>query len=627
MLERQSSDVQGMLLRTSLVPRINGELADVLAGRSDCERILLELEDANAFVVSVDGERSWFRYHQLLADFLRLELRRTLSDEVPELHRRAAAWYSDHGHVLEAVSHLLAADDWPDAARLLADHVFELTLDGQQGAIASVLRSFPPGASAEDPDLALARAASELTQGRLAEATAHLALATAHVDSASPERRSRIQASIAAARLALARRSGRFAEVIEQAELLGPVGAGGSAQLSLESDFRASALMNLGIAELWSGRLGQAGRHLSEGAELARKLEHPYLELQCRAQLGLASQHASLSSVRDCCLEAIALAERHGWEERPSVAPALATLAATSIRIGEFDEGARWLQRAWKAVEQDLDPTHGVLLRLAAGMLHAGRGEPQRAVEELQLAEESQALLEGEHALAAQVSAWIASTHARLGRPAQARTFLAGIPAARADSGEIRVARSAVSLAEGDAAGSLEELQRVLVSGVTNPSTLVEAHLISGLAQLELGRRPDAQASVEAALAAAEPDRLMLPFVVTHALALLETLPPQDTAHRALLIEVRELLGGAPRGASRHAWVSAPEPLSPSELRVLRYLPTNLTRGEIAAELYVSVNTVNTHIRSIYSKLGARARSSAVERARELKLLATDRAR
>ena len=145
MLERQPSEVQSMLLRTSLVDRLNGELADRLAGRPGAEQMLLALEDANAFVVSLDAERTWFRYHHLLADFLRLELRRRLADEVPDLHRRAAQWFADHGEVVEAVRHTLAAGDWPDAARLLADHLFSLTLDGQEGTIAALLRIVPGG--------------------------------------------------------------------------------------------------------------------------------------------------------------------------------------------------------------------------------------------------------------------------------------------------------------------------------------------------------------------------------------------------------------------------------------------------------------------------------------------------
>src|SRR2546430_12999602 len=111
-----------MLLRTSLDDRLNGELADLLAGRSGAERVLLELEDANAFVVSLDAQRTWFRYHHLLSDFLRLELRRRMADEVPDLHRRVARWFTDHGEVVEGVRPTLAAGDWPDAARLLSTH-------------------------------------------------------------------------------------------------------------------------------------------------------------------------------------------------------------------------------------------------------------------------------------------------------------------------------------------------------------------------------------------------------------------------------------------------------------------------------------------------------------------------
>src|SRR5260370_8530274 len=96
-VEGQPMAVQIMLLRALVADRLNGELADLLAGRPGCEQMLLALEDANAFVVSLDAQRVWFRYHQLLADFLRLELRRTLAQEVPDLHRKPAAWFPDPG--------------------------------------------------------------------------------------------------------------------------------------------------------------------------------------------------------------------------------------------------------------------------------------------------------------------------------------------------------------------------------------------------------------------------------------------------------------------------------------------------------------------------------------------------
>src|SRR6266540_4591142 len=242
MLERQPNEVQSMLLRTSLLDRVNGELADLLAGRSGSEQMLLELEDANAFVVSLDAERTWFRYHQLLADFLRLELRRRLSDEVPDLHRRAAQWLADHGEVVEAVRHTLAAGDRTDAARLVADHSFRWVLDGQAGTIDAVLQAFPEGASADHPDLALAHAAVQLAQGRLEEAAAQLALAESHVQSTPPARRRRLAVAVASLRLALARRSGQFTEVMEQVNLLDASIADESSEpVALGTELRAVA--------------------------------------------------------------------------------------------------------------------------------------------------------------------------------------------------------------------------------------------------------------------------------------------------------------------------------------------------------------------------------------------------
>lgn len=184
MMDRQPADVQDLLLRTSLLDRVNGELADLLTGRPGSERILLELEDANAFVVSLDPGRTWFRYHQLFADLLRLELRRTLSEEVPVLHRRAAEWFSGQGRVVEAIRHAQAAGDWPDAARLLADHSFSLTLDGQAQTMQALVRAFPPGA--DHLELALVRATVDLAQGRLDEAAAHLAVAERYAGTAPP---------------------------------------------------------------------------------------------------------------------------------------------------------------------------------------------------------------------------------------------------------------------------------------------------------------------------------------------------------------------------------------------------------------------------------------------------------
>jgi LuxR family transcriptional regulator, maltose regulon positive regulatory protein len=222
---------------------------------------------------------------------------------------------------------------------------------------------------------------------------------------------------------------------------------------------------------------------------------------------------------------------------------------------------------------------------------------------------------------------WLAATQARLGMLDEARVTLTGFSAepGRTGPGFVYNTRAVICMAEGDPAGALDVLRDALdVTPATGPAfTRVETYLLTGIAHLHLGDRNAAATAAEAALAAAEPDRLMLPFAMTDAGALLDVLPRHATAYGALLADIVDVLRDEPAATSDRELLSRPEELSPSELRVLRYLPTNLTRPEIARELYVSVSTVNTHIRNIYSKLGAHSRSSAVRRARELRLLAT----
>jgi LuxR family transcriptional regulator, maltose regulon positive regulatory protein len=157
--------------------------------------------------------------------------------------------------------------------------------------------------------------------------------------------------------------------------------------------------------------------------------------------------------------------------------------------------------------------------------------------------------------------------------------------------------------------------------------TVVEAHLLAALAHRELGDQRAANQAAERALALAEPDRLVLPFAMTGSRELLEALPRHETAHAALLGDILDILHGSSPAADDQPLPPDAEELSPGELRVLRYLPTNLTRPEIASELSVSPNTVSPHIRSIYAKLQVGDRSSAVQRARVLRLLSTGRTR
>jgi LuxR family maltose regulon positive regulatory protein len=219
------------------------------------------------------------------------------------------------------------------------------------------------------------------------------------------------------------------------------------------------------------------------------------------------------------------------------------------------------------------------------------------------------------------------ATQARLGMPGEARAALGALDGQRANSGEIRNACAVICLADGDPAGALGALADVLdgTAPVVGYVTVVETHLLAGLAHRELGDHQAANQAAERALALAEADRLVLPFAITRSRELLEALPRHETAHAALVADILDVMHGSSLAAAGQPAPPPAEDLSPSELKVLRYLPTNLSRPEIASELSVSVNTVNTHVRNIYAKLQARDRSSAVQRARELRLLSAGR--
>jgi LuxR family maltose regulon positive regulatory protein len=391
------------------------------------------------------------------------------------------------------------------------------------------------------------------------------------------------------------------------------------------SDLRAVALLNLGVTEAWSMRLADSERHLLEGAALARDIGRPYLEVACLAHLGFAATGRSLAVARLRCEDAMAQAARHGWQAEPVIAPAQATLAGILVWTGEFDHGEQWLDRARRATRAGGEPGIRLLIHQIAALLSAARGRYPEALAGLAAAERVQAFMVGEHALSSKVTAWTIAVQARLGNIEQARAALDALDPSQAGTGEIRTAAAVVRLAEKDPAAARRELRTVLDDNEpTYPClTLAEAHLLDALACRDLGDENAARAAVERALHLAEPDRLILPFALTGAWQLLTALGPQGTSHAALVADILDAVRG--HDPSPDPAPGPAEQLSPSELRVLRYLPTNLTRPEIAGQLSVSLNTVNTHIRRIYAKLGATDRYSAVRRGRELRLLSSGR--
>jgi LuxR family maltose regulon positive regulatory protein len=246
-LGRQPPDVRELLLRTSILERVNGPLADALTDGTGSEAILQSLEDANAFVISLDVGRSWFRYHHLLADLLQLELRRRSPEIIDQLHRAAAQWHEQHGYPVEAIRHAQAAGEWAHAPRLLADNYVDLVFDGRKATLRALLAAFPAGAAEADAELALAFATARLYDGLLEEAGTHIAVAERLAATVPDERRRLFELRLASARLWLACQRGDLATAKQAMRFFQ---AQTPAELARSNDHRASALMNLGIAEL-----------------------------------------------------------------------------------------------------------------------------------------------------------------------------------------------------------------------------------------------------------------------------------------------------------------------------------------------------------------------------------------
>jgi LuxR family maltose regulon positive regulatory protein len=634
-LERQSEQVRRLLLRTSALERVNGELADLLTGQSGGERVLQDLEEANAFVVSLDAGRFWFRYHQMFADLLQLELRRTAPGEVAGLHQVAAQWLAGHGYAVEAILHAQAARDWGLAARLLSDHWPGLYLGGQAATIHALLAGFPAGPKAADAELAGLVAGDELARGSLEEAERFLGLAARGSASVPADRRAQWQVLLGVVRLLLARQRGNPEAVAEEARRLQAVAeAPGAALHGLGEELRALALINLGIAEAWAGRLDQAQWHLEQGIALAHRTGRPYLEFTGLAHQAGVEAFRSLARAEELGRQAVELADRHGWTDDPAAGAAYVALASGLVWQGRIKEAEGWVQHAERTGRPGADPAANMGIRYVRALLELARGRDHEAVAAFRAAERLAGLLPAPHVLLSRTRALQLYALVRLGELERTGRVLAGLEEQDRERGEIRTATAALRLAQDDPRAATAALAPVLEGSAPVPRQfwLAHAFMLEAIARDTLGDPAAAGHAVERALDVAEPDGALMAFLLQPAPGLLERHARDCPRHAALISEIRSLLPAEPE---RYAKMVPPrprgaleetarliEPLSRSEIRVLRYLPTNLTAPEVARELSLSVHTVRTHMRHIFAKLGVHRRTEAVTRARALGLLA-----
>jgi LuxR family transcriptional regulator, maltose regulon positive regulatory protein len=623
-LDRQSEEVRRLLLRTSILERVNGKLADLLTGDEGGERILQDLEQSNAFVVSLDPTRTWFRYHQLFAGLLALVLRRTAPGEVTALHQAASGWFAEHGFPVEAIRHAQAAGDWGLAARLLADHWTGLYLDGQAAVIHELLAGFPAGARAADAELAVMAAGDELARGSLEAAERYLGLAERASASLPDGRQGQARLLLGIVRLLLARQRGDLPAVAEGAERLQDLTeAPEAAQPPLGEELRALALISLGITEYWTTRFAEAMQHLDQGRALAHRIGRPYLEFTGLAYQGTAEFFQSFAVATEHSRLSIELAEQHGWTDDPAASIACTTLGLVLAWQERLEQAEAWVQRAECILRAEAQTTQRMLIAHVRGVLELARGQDAEALAAFRAVEPLAGQLAGPNLLILGMRAFQLQAQMRLGETEHAEQALAGFDVHDRDFGEPHIAQAMLRLTQNDPHAATAALAPVLDGSVPMicPPWLAQAFLLEASARDALGDEGAAERALERALDLAEPDGALLPFSLHPVPGLMERHARHRTAHAALIADIQSLLAG-PMAAPPAGPHPPLEPLSDSEVRVLRYLPTNLRGPEIADELYISPNTVRTHLRRLYAKLGTHSRTDTVARARALGLLA-----
>ena len=646
-LERQPDDLRTFLLETSILERLSGSLCDAVVGREGSQRRLESVERASLFLIPLDEERRWWRYHHLFADLLRASLQRLHPARVPELHRAAATWYEQHGLPDDAIRHALAAEDMTRAASLVERHFEEQIWRRAEGAtLVSWLAALPAQAIHRRPVLTLGQAYVTLMTGRLEEVEPLLAVAERALKRADDEPYlasidrqdsvlANVPAAIAIARADLARLGGdadreqafalvALGDLTEQDVLLGAIARyqiayadwlGGRvaaaeremAELfeervaSERQDLALRAAFDLGGVQQAQGRLGAAQRTYQRGLEVAVSTGSP-------ASSGMA--HVGLAEVcfeRD---ETVAATEHAtiGIElcRRLAYAPALVAGLLTLARVRQADGDTAGALTAVEEAEAAM-PDSVVDLRNPLPALRA-----RLAVAGGQLEEAA--------------------------RWARGRGLAVDDKPVYLREPEYRV-YARILLAQQNPAGALELLERWrrLAVAQGRAASVLRLRVLAALAHADAGDQPAALAALAEALVLAAPERYLRVFLDEGAplAALLRELVlgrrveslGVDSVPRDFLARVSEAFDrrGVPvLPPARRGAVAAPgmlQPLSTREHEVLVLLAAGHPNRAIAEELFITVDTVKRHISHVFDKMGVANRTQAVARARELGLL------
>ncbi|WP_147447800.1 LuxR C-terminal-related transcriptional regulator [Solirubrobacter pauli] len=617
-LDQQPPPVRSFLLRTCLLDTVCGELADALTGAGDGADTLAALERSNAFITPCDGRGEWYRFHTLFARVLRTRAHAVLGDEVRTLRRRAADWYAAHARPAEALKHAVLAEAWEVAAAIVATNWFELYTSPYAAEVIASIAAVPEPWRSQDPVLAGALACAALDRGDGTDAHRHLADAERAAASLPDDHRERYRATLALARLATARMEGRYETALEAADELLAEPPGRGREPSRER--RALVRARLGETAAWAERFDRAEEQLSRAIAEADGSGLDQLAISARGDLAYARVLAGgpASDLR-CADDALALAARRGWVNASATASAHIALAVAALDACRDEPCRAHLDNATVAIAVARRPHLDFALAHTRARLAGTRGHPVEGLREL---EDWEARHTGGSTLVSErvgASCLRARLHLLAGRLDDARAAID--PVLHHTTPIVQVAEACLQLAEGRPARALETFGAHHQHDV-RPLPVIERGILEAVAHRQLNDAGAARVALDQALTLSARTGCCRPFVDfagVHLEGLLRDQIRAPTPHHKHVIGLLGLLAGNGRDTTPVAPVL--EPLSDREQVVLRYLPTNLSNREIAGELFLTTNTVKTHLRSIYRKLNVGHRGEAVARARELHLI------
>ena len=625
-LDAQTSATRELLLRTSILDRVNAGIAAELADDEQVTDVLPALAQVNAFVLPVG--HGWYRYHSLFNAVLRLKLRRERPGLVLDLHRRAALWFRRNGSLTQAVRHAGESGDWQLAAGIALDELAVGQLIEPRGSqsLADGFRRMPRRMSWMKPQPLLVAAALDLSDAEGLPSAASLDAAETLIEHLPADDEIPVRLATALIRLALSRRTGDLGAATAAAasaeRLLAAIPEG---LLARHPAIRAQMLSGRGAVEVWAGHLDEAAASFTAGVAAASAADSTHERADCLGNLAL------LEAVRGRLSRAAKLADE-----------AAGAAGAAEDNIGEPAEPV------------------GSAASVALAWVYLERNEPQQARAQLKLADAA-LRIRPDRLMNAAACLVAARCSLACGRPGVAAEMVSGarrgwpLPSwlehrlalvearASAAAGQIESAidtatradphshfDAAITLAQALlAAGDPQAARHMLAAGPAvsagQPDYIrLEASLVDARVSYESGDRARGRRSLEQALRLGHPEQLRLPFAMerTWIRPVLRRDPDLIHAYRHLLEPDLVSTDWVP--ARPPASDGAPlivERLSEREREVLQHLSGMLSTAEIATEMYISVNTVKTHLKSIYRKLAAAHRSEAVRRARLLELI------